>query len=698
MKQVNYTIDFIHNSSSVSGMLRLDQNATLPMNITESYTFTTQGDYNVTARFENILGYIEYTILVRIWDGLADIDFVFVGDNGVYITNETARFEFVNPPNGGHLYVINYDDGTVVQYTDEEIYYREHNLTVFEHAYGSPGVYTLTWQASNKQFTKTDRKIILVQNPIPSHSFTLEPGNKKYPWINLQNMSISLNITLNDTVATPTNATCVFYPGDGKADITGLVFMGSFFEHHHFYLSEGTFRSYFNCSNLVSYYIYEYNVTVQKFRSEFVTLDYAEVVPLNRSDTVEVFFHVKNQDFALIPYEVEFDFNFGDGLGLRKKRAVEVYEKPTYTHTYTERGNYTVTLSVNARVTNTQTTSTYSIRVGTMYFKYSDVIAYINHTLVLYEMHGVLGSSTVYTLDFVDNTPYGSCNSQDYNGCTVDHYCPFYGYKNVTVTANNGTFVEIDWINITCDNPITVGLDVPWTVSIPDGSVELKLYLNESALYLPVLNIQVHMGDPINRDTYNFTEEVSYEDPFVFPFNYIALGRHTITVFCWNLINETSFETKITVTNENFLFTGSFDRKYSQVNSPMYLTSMRDLEIFSRLVINSNHTVKTHFNLWSMSADPDQPMNRHGLIFTIGLVEEKKYLIQLSTSFIEEPSNIIREPTYVEFVVPPPHVEIVGGARRMYPGGSTFIDAATLSYDPAKPDERLPIFAWHCVG
>ena len=691
MYQVNITIHFGDDTANVTDNEYIGTNLSLPAFYDYEHLYPIQGDYFARARVQSWVGYKEYSQTIRVWDPLDNVDLEFVGGNGIYITNSTAEFEFAYPPEAGFLYTITYGDGSTVSLTDTGMYKHPYNLTSFTHVYTSPGVYNLRWTAQNGLYSRDETKIIIVQNPVPPHSYTLEPVDKKYPWSVLQVTDIPFNITLNDTVALPTNATCDFDAGDGTSVVRGLEYEGPFFQHLHRFLVEGNFRPKFNCSNLVSSYDYTYNITVMKYQANFTTVVFESLVPLNISDSVIVYFHIDNDGFAWLPYNVTLTFDFGNGI------ETYVYNQVTFTQTYTARGNYSVNVSAESSVTMSSYTHTYPLRLGIMYFDYNSSVSFINSTVVTYSMHGVLGT-TKYTVDFTDGSQDKICQSTDINGCDIHHLCPRYSNNTNVVIASNGTFVEIDEAYVVCDNPIIVTLDHPESKAIPDGIIDLKLRISEDDLYIPNLFCEISMGDPIKRETIILNQTVTFEDPFNYTFQYIALGRHGIHLYCWNLINETRIDSIITITNKDFLFLGTFDRQYSQRESPLPLSTMRYNELFSRLLILANSSTKYAVNDWQIPVNVGGGTDRHSLLIPVGQVKTDVYQIILRTYFKEEVDNAIFEPTYVEFISPPPQVHIDGGRLRRMPRGVVTLDAQRLSYDPVNPTASLTFGDWRCFS
>lgn len=697
MDSVNITIDFKHGGVTTDSIM-LDENYGVNVSHFYDHLFDIPGAFLVEARVENYFSHNTHNITINIWDSLLLLQFKLVSIiRGKYIiTNSTAVFDFINTPNYGFKYYIDYGDGTGEWNNDDNLLHNKYDLSEFMHVYSSPGVYTVRWTANNgeQSYDRDEQFTVHVQTKVPDTGYTLEPLGKKYPWSFVHDFSIEINITLNSEIPLPTNATCVFDPNDGNNPVNGLIFDDYVFIYFHDYRTDGLFNSTLNCSNAVSSYLYIFDVEVRKFQASELTLVFHEYVPMNVSEAVLVYFHINNRGYAVLPKDVYITMDFGDG----SIRAPILYDKSTLSHLYSGRGNYTVSVFVEAHISNTTDTKAYSLRLGIMYFDYNTTVQFLDTTVVRYNMYGLAGT-TSYTIDFDDGTPNEQCSSSGPSGCYIFHLCPTYGYHLVQVVANNGTFIEVDNMNMTCDNPIVnITTDIPYTVEIPNGTIEAKLRIKEEDMFLPWLSCFWNMGDPIKRVTYGpISNQVTYEDPFLFKFQYIALGRHTITVHCRNLINDTRLETQIVVTNKDFLFTGVFDRFYSQESSPLYLSSMIDMEVFSRLEIVASHDEKSHTNFWQLNASiGETKLNRHSLLFTRGLISEIEYCITLQVCFVEEPENCIFEPTYVEFVRPPPHAEIVGSTRRYVSRGAVRFDAYTTSFDLVTPASTNLYYNWSC--
>lgn len=694
----NISINFNYGSNQTYSV-HIDETAGTGTKYAYHHLFDMQGNFTVEAKMENVLGPELFSLTVRIWDSLLPLNFVF--NNSIkekyIITNTVGQFHFIDTPNFGFQYTIDFGDGSaIVQNANSDILYSPYGLTIFEHTYTSEGVYIVTWRAWNGEssYDREEHFPVHVQNRVPPTGYEVQPFQKKYPWVNLQYHKIPVNITLDNSVLVPTNATCTFNADDGTPSVDGLAYNSRFLEHRHSYLQEGYFYTSFNCSNDVSNHTYEFEVEVRKCQASDISLVFHNYVPLNVTDSVTVYFHIDNNGFALIPYNISLSFEYGDG----QTDTSLTYDVTTFDHHYTERGNYSITLTVDANISNTTQTVFYSLRLGLMYFEYNTTVQYINTTLQNYHMYGIRGNA-YYTIDFDDDTMAETCHGFNRAPCDIPHYCPQWGYHFVEVEGSNGSFIERDHVNITCDNPIknlTVG-DAA-TVAIPTGVVDAKLILNPGDLFLPRLTCYWNMGDPLQLGTDGpMHQRVTHWNPFNYTFKYIALGRLQITIDCENLISSIHIETKITVTNKDFLFLGVFDRFYSRSYSPLPISSMLDIEIFSRLVIEANYLEKTHKNLWELDSDVlEASPNRHHLEFSRGIMSPRTHKVILTICIVEEPGNCIFEPTYVRFVIPPPHAEIDGGKRRYVNRGLIRVDAYSRSYDPAHPYDSNLNFTFEC--
>ena len=167
MGNVAFFIDFGHGSpmNFVEGLN--DTALQLPHAIEKQHLFATQGVYEVNATAENILGRREYSLTVRVWDTLDPLNLEIQNHgNNIFVTNTTMTLAFENVPNAGFEYSITYGDGDEVRSNGSDILYHLYNLTVFEHNYSQPEVYTIVWTAENGHYSRLETFVSIVQNEI----------------------------------------------------------------------------------------------------------------------------------------------------------------------------------------------------------------------------------------------------------------------------------------------------------------------------------------------------------------------------------------------------------------------------------------------------------------------------------------------------------------------------------------------------
>ena len=173
MGNVDFVIDFIH-SSPLSFMEGLNTTMPLPHSIEKSHLFGTQGIYDIYATAENILGKRNFSLTIEVWDTLIPLR-LDIKDNtrgNVFVTNTTTTLEFVDVPNAGFEYTIDFGDLSTND-SDASSYgaailYEVYNLTTFDHVYTKPMVYSVSWTAKNGHapYDRAETFTIIVQNEI----------------------------------------------------------------------------------------------------------------------------------------------------------------------------------------------------------------------------------------------------------------------------------------------------------------------------------------------------------------------------------------------------------------------------------------------------------------------------------------------------------------------------------------------------
>ena len=170
---VDFVIDFNH-STPLSFMEGLNTSLSLPHSIEKSHLFDTQDIYKIHATAENILGLKNFSLTVEVWDTLIPLR-LDIKDNirgNVFVTNTITVLEFVDVPNAGFEYTIDFGDlnsnDSDASSSGTEILYELYNLTTFEHVYTEPNVYTVSWTAKNGHapYDRSETFTIIVQNEI----------------------------------------------------------------------------------------------------------------------------------------------------------------------------------------------------------------------------------------------------------------------------------------------------------------------------------------------------------------------------------------------------------------------------------------------------------------------------------------------------------------------------------------------------
>lgn len=698
MYDVYYETEYFYFEN---GSFYVYANASVPAIYREFYNYYSKpGNYTLGVYMRNALGYIRLSSVATVWEPLDTLMFDYIEGYGIYKTNYDIKFSFNSTPTFGFKYSIDYKDGIIDENLSQDLIYYYYTSRDFSHTYTTAGKYDITCTVENGLYKRTILLQVSIRNAVPDNGYTLHPYNHKYPWTYVQTNAVEISLLVNETIPPPTEALCVLDPDDGSPNVENITFDSRNFSWYHDYRQERWYYPTLNCSNNISDYVYEFALHIEKFNATMLSVSYEQPVPFNDSETCTVYFHLDNGGFVKIPLQVDLFWQITYQLDGIEVQTFEIpYDNETVALDFDLREDYEVEIKVNAAATNTSSLLIYPVRVGVMRFEYTSNISFINKTVLRYTMYGVNGDTT-YAISFDDGEPDETCRSVGMTPCNIDHICPSYGYKLVRVVASNGTYWETAWVNITCDSPMdNVTTDIPTQIKIPNGVVNLYLRLPSPDIAIPVVHCEWIMGDPINRELIKLTQEISPTSPFYVRFQYIAIGLYEISIHCWNLINETSYTHGVIVTNDNFLFTGVFDRTYSQKNSPMLLSSMIDTEIFCRPYVTANRTLKTHFILWTfpnMSIGEENP-NRLGIVITRGLLPETTVYVEAKVSFVEEPTNFLYEPTYIKLVMPPPQAVIVGGDQRLVKRGLVTADAFSESYDPVYPDQNNLLFSWSCL-
>ena len=169
MGNVDFYINFNH-STPMNLMQGLNATIPLPHYIDKSHLFDTQGIYEVYATAENILGQKQFSLVLEVWDTLLPLGLEVknsVRDN-IFATNTTVTLEFIDVPNAGFEYSIDYGDGTNHSSNSTDILYELYSLAPFEYVYTEPEIYRIVWTARNghSPYDRQESDILIVQNEV----------------------------------------------------------------------------------------------------------------------------------------------------------------------------------------------------------------------------------------------------------------------------------------------------------------------------------------------------------------------------------------------------------------------------------------------------------------------------------------------------------------------------------------------------
>ena len=675
MNEVNLTVNY-QDGDHESFTVYLNASLNFPYVLHFSHQFHVEGHYLVEARAENCLDSQSFTINMTVWDTPEFVRLKFFNSVGKHIENATTTIILDKEQNTGIEYSIDYGDNQTKTFGSDEILHKIYSDPDLSHNFTLAGLYSSRWTSqSGDQYGGNETFVVLVQTKPDSE--TLKLKSIDYPWINIQAKDLPMD--MSKRFKSETNWSCLFEPDTEAAHVSDLIYRQSVFAHFHCY-----FRK-----DLKTYELeYDFTLCVQKYSGEDFDVVFEKLIPLNASDSVTVDFHIRSASFDLIPHQE-------DGTRTCIDCQTDRPYLTTYQHEYNRRYDFIVKFNSSSHSGETDINPQQTLRTGILHLEINTDEGFINTTVITFRLYGILGK-TEYNIDFDDGTTeLITAFPNQKESVVAQHIFPHWGRRIVRVVGQNSTFTEIADAKIKIDNPIgNLTVHIPRYVFLPPGHVHMSISMNEPSPDLPFLTCVVSMADPITREPLIDTQNVTYDKSFSLQFQYVALGVKLVEAHCWNLINETWLTSITTVVNKDFLFTGIFDWQYSQLGTPLRMSSMNDNEITSRLVVLAPFGTKTSNNVWMFPSLQKSFPNRQSIFVPQGYLQDGTYLVNLSVNFVEEPGNKIWEPTYLDFKSPPPHSEILGGRRRVSSGGQITVDAYRLSYDQV--DTRPLTFEWEC--
>ncbi|KAK3090432.1 hypothetical protein FSP39_011823, partial [Pinctada imbricata] len=681
-----------------------------------------QGNYTLIARVSNKIDFQEFHFTFYAWDSL---NVSLVSEEYVTI-GEPFLFTFENPPLAAFQYRIDYGNGKNFE-TNESIWYTDFSIFTWQdYNYTSPGVfdlYIVMWNPFNvivQSFTLT------AQHPIPP--MTLYPTFGDFP---SPDNEASFTLTMNDNKPSPTNVTCTFSFKDylGAVDRSESVKYPVLFSYANPYQIAyeyeydilGQRNVTFSCSNLVSNMFHSALITIRTYTIDDFEVLYPHTVPMNMSFTGNgtdidlnplgiyaipetVTFLAKLYNMVVVPKNLKFEWLFDDGSTYTHDPA-SVFEQ---THEFTSRRLYTGHLEITDNVDLSSSIVPISVQMGAVNFTANAYDGSPGKDTFTFTAFGLEGTAT-YDFDLKNKEQVLTTNGGTVTLSTVYH---IRGQYVPVLTASNGSFIEV------LHPPRHIGVDyvfngINWTMSsvvpLPTGEVEISFAIPDDGD--PVLDITCSFtsGDRIDKAIHYQTTNMSSENPIIFNYTYLTLGKHFINTRCANYNNRDSWTngSNILVYNHCYSINGVFDRQYSNRTTPMVVLTSKDIDLASRMLVycpeKNPQYIWRYFNISEIDYSETEFVYTPAFVpkgsvrFMKGSMPEGLYKISLNVSLED---TWIQEYTFVRFKKPPPYAFIVKGSKRMAAIDQKFIsiDGLTESYDAQQGygyNQALD-FTWFC--
>jgi len=166
MKNVTIDIDF-KNGVNATYLEDFHDTIVLPMQYSDSLSYSTQGSYNVTYTLTNPISTVTLVQSVRVWDNLLSTTLSCLSTCDVVVCAETQlTFAFINTPRSGFKFSIDFKDGTVISDVGDAIMFDVNNLTTFNHTYTQAGTYNVTWYVENGEYNVSGQYTVIAQRRI----------------------------------------------------------------------------------------------------------------------------------------------------------------------------------------------------------------------------------------------------------------------------------------------------------------------------------------------------------------------------------------------------------------------------------------------------------------------------------------------------------------------------------------------------
>lgn len=668
-----------------------------------------QGNYTLVTKIRNQVGYQLFNFTFYAWDELN----MTLNASSFSTIGIGSTFQFLDPPNAGFRYTVEYGNGNSTTTTDD-IYYSDYSVQPWVYDFLVPGRYSVILIAWNPFYALIQTFDIIAQHPIPAMEMT--PTGGDFP---IDDGLAIFYVTMTDNKPSPTNVTCNFDFQNAVYNDQPTSFQyGTPLTKEYTYTVNGKSQNkaiIFFCRNLVSSWTGTANVTIRDFDIKDFIVNHPPEVPMNMtlkgnatellpfgeigSVPVNVTFSAQLYQMNYVPPRVQFEWDFGDGS------PTVALVNPTFnqTHEFKDRGIFTGILKITYE--SDEQEILFEIKMGVANFSADKYEGSPAKDVFTFTAKDLLGTATYQmdlkisqvTLTATAGAPVSTTKIYPYRG----QYLP-------VAIASNGTVTEILYL------PFHVGIDyvfeginmtVPSELELPPGKAVFIFGVPNGAD--PVLDIRCEFisGDRIDKAIHAKSKNLTDGDPIIYNYQYLTLGFHFFQLLCKNFAHTYENNTIILVQNECFSINGIFDRQYSNRTTPMIVLTSKDIDLASRMLVycpeRGPNYDWTFYNVTGMDEDVYEytPVFKPtgSVRFAKGSVPAGLYKISLNVTL---DGTWMQEYTFVKFEKPKPYAYIVRGAKYVasYSYEVITLDAKTESFDVQLGygyNEELT-YTWYC--
>ncbi|VDI80024.1 Hypothetical predicted protein, partial [Mytilus galloprovincialis] len=685
MGNLTIVIDFGDGTSETSNLYDITNTLVSPGKIF-FHLYSQQGEYVVMGNISSTVSSQSLSnITVNVWD---DISQLSLGVPKFAQTGTDVNFQFQNYPPNGFEFTISYGDGVELK-SNVGVQYTAFDSTPWTHSYSSPGIYEISLLAINAEQTKDCKLNITIQYPITE--LIISPPALPFLRYPTPDGIIEFEISQVSNADPPTNVTCSFSFENNEVYIekgVDIAYMQPF-KMSYTYTTEGTKHVNVTCINVVSQFtvltqLEIKTVTLNDFDFSYPT-ELNVNMSLNGDNEVNDFsediqFKISLLNCTRFPLNFSLEFDFGDGT--TPSNIVDFNVQ----HSFTKRGQFLVVVTISD--STSITTVNLPIRIGRIDFTVDKYIGSVGHLPFVFNISGPpnFGSYQLFA-DDGDKYDLSSSNSP----ILKSHVYKDFGKYYPKVIATFPDFTEILYLERSLNtdyNLSVIMIDFNTTVDLPPGEITVIVSKHPLAEDLPSVKCRFDFQDKIDVVPKEKTQDITTENPLIYHFTYYTLGYPIANFTCFNQYDRNENITTLTVVNECFPLTGIFDRQYSNTSNPLRLITSEDVDLSSRMPVKcADKDVGYKWKIYKIVNDTEVLINynppeppKGSLRFPRGGFRQGLYKVTLNVSL---PETYVFEPTFVQFIKPPPFAYIDGGSQQQAALVKPIvkIDALTHSYD-----------------